>query len=752
MIAQNVVSSASSSINLKVFYKINGFSLHTEPDVPLPGTAFNVTIELTSAAQIPMYDVYYETEYFYFENGSFYVYANASVPAIYREFYNYYSKPGNYTLGVYMRNALGYIRLSSVATVWEPLDTLMFDYIEGYGIYKTNYDIKFSFNSTPTFGFKYSIDYKDGIIDENLSQDLIYYYYTSRDFSHTYTTAGKYDITCTVENGLYKRTILLQVSIRNAVPDNGYTLHPYNHKYPWTYVQTNAVEISLLVNETIPPPTEALCVLDPDDGSPNVENITFDSRNFSWYHDYRQERWYYPTLNCSNNISDYVYEFALHIEKFNATMLSVSYEQPVPFNDSETCTVYFHLDNGGFVKIPLQVDLFWQITYQLDGIEVQTFEIPYDNETVALDFDLREDYEVEIKVNAAATNTSSLLIYPVRVGVMRFEYTSNISFINKTVLRYTMYGVNGDTTYAISFDDGEPDETCRSVGMTPCNIDHICPSYGYKLVRVVASNGTYWETAWVNITCDSPMDNVTTDIPTQIKIPNGVVNLYLRLPSPDIAIPVVHCEWIMGDPINRELIKLTQEISPTSPFYVRFQYIAIGLYEISIHCWNLINETSYTHGVIVTNDNFLFTGVFDRTYSQKNSPMLLSSMIDTEIFCRPYVTANRTLKTHFILWTFPNMSIGEENPNRLGIVITRGLLPETTVYVEAKVSFVEEPTNFLYEPTYIKLVMPPPQAVIVGGDQRLVKRGLVTADAFSESYDPVYPDQNNLLFSWSCLR
>ncbi|KAH3861252.1 hypothetical protein DPMN_024179 [Dreissena polymorpha] len=192
---------------------------------------------------------------------------------------------------------------------------------------------------------------------------------------------------------------------------------------------------------------------------------------------------------------------------------------------------------------------------------------------------------------------------------------------------------------------------CNAVNYSGCVVEFLCPQWGYSIVTATASNGTFIEIDHVNVTCDNPIIDLKTDIPTDLTIPNGTVDARLRISATALYLPVVSCVFNMGDPIKKGNYRFVQEVTYIKPFvFENFQYIAIGIHTITIYCWNLISSQNFTQKIRVENTDFTVSGLFDRYYSQFESPMYLSSMIDTGIFSRFEIKAPSTQKTHYNLW------------------------------------------------------------------------------------------------------
>lgn len=655
--------------------------------------------------------------------------------------------------GIYLvegtaENILGQQSFLINMSIWDTLELLEFNFYQSNGKYITNTTTTLVFENVPNAGFEYIIDYGDGFSESSSSSEILYRLYNLTEFNHTYTKAGIYTIRWIAYNGYYRRDETFTVLIQNKVPSEGFSLEPINKKYPWVNLQEMDIPVNITLNETVPLPTNATCVFEPDDGKPQVTGLVYNESFFQHKHRYLKEGNFSSHLNCSNEVSWYIYSFSLCVQRYNASFLSVVFEHLVPLNISDNVTVYFHIDNGGFALIPLQVQLDWNF-----GDGSTSSPVPYNTPMYTHDYSARGDYTVTIYVTALNTSTTSTLVYDLRLGIMHFEYNYDIGFINTTEIIYTMYGVLGvDTTYTLDFADGTPNGICSSADYSGCLVKHIFPHWGERTVQVVASNSTFIEIDEVFMTIDNPIVNLTLNVVRSVAIPDGKVDVTLRIEEYSPVLPFLNCNVSMGDPIKRDPFTDIQNVTFHTPFFFDFTYIALGRVPIEATCLNLINSTKLMTEIVVTNKDFLFTGTFDRQFSQKDTPLRLSSMKDNEITNRLYVLASLAQKTRINVWTVENMT--EDYPGRHSIIFPRGYLKDGTYYVDLTVGFVEEPQNKITEPTYLDFISPPPHAEIVGGRRRISTSGDILVDAKTLSYDLVFTESAALAltFIWDCKR
>ena len=749
--AHNWVNSQTDYVFVIVIYRINGLSFNVNNE--LGNTTHDCYFDFTfgPGTNLPMDKVNFSITYQYGSNDSVLddLHPTVSLPHV-LNYSKLFDVQGYYTVVGWVENILGSQNFTKNMRIWDTLNPLEFNFYNSNGKYITNTTTTLIFENVPNAGFEYTIDYGDGFSEGSSSSDVLYKLYNLTEFNHTYTKADVYTIRWIAHNGEYSRDERFTVLIQNKVPSEGFELEPVNKKYPWINLQSMDISVNITLNDTVPLPTNATCIFDPDDGKPQVYDLVYNTSVFVHFHRYLLEGNFSSTLNCSNEVSHYLYPFSLQVQKYNSSFIRLVYEPLVPLNVTDTVTVYFHIDNGGFALIPEQVFFTWDFgdsAFTRRKRATVAYDMPIYDHT----YSLRGDYTVTITIDAAVTSTTSTLTYPLRLGIMHFEYNLDIGFINTTQIVYTMYGVLGtDTTYTVYFADGTPDGVCASTDYSGCVVNHVFPYWGYRLVQVVAQNSTFVEVDQVNMTIDNPIVNLTFDIPRSVAIPDGVVEIKLVIEENSPVLPYFNCKVSMADPINRDLYVDTQNVTFLTPFNFTFQYYALGRPLIEADCWNLINQTQLDIEITVTNKDFLFTGTFDRQFSQEDTPLRLSSMKDNEITNRLFVLAPLDTNTRVNTWTVQSMS--EVFPGRHSIIFPRGHLDDGTYLVILTVGFIEEPLNQILEPTYLDFTSPPPHSEILGGRRRISSSGLITVDAKQLSYDPVFTEGSSLTFAWECER
>ena len=748
--ARNSVSEVTVYVPVIVIYPPNNIVFNVSSLTGNTTHDLTFTFTVLSVANLPMDRVNFTIDYSQgISNSSSHILNESLVSQTSFSFSHIFGTQGEYAVRSSAENILGHLNYTVTVSIWDRLSGLNFTFLNGSGSYKTSESAFFIFTDPPNSGFQYSISYGDGTTVTDLGSSILYQPYSLSSFNHAYGSPGVYTVTWTAYNGGYSTNGQLYLIVQNPLPTTGYTLQPLGKRYPWLNLQTLPVSNNITLGAFVPVPTNATCAFDPGDGGTLSYNLSFSNSFFEHLNSYLTEGMFYPSFNCSNLVSQHIYELNLTVEKYKASYMSFTFDSPYPLNESDTVTVPFYIDHGDFALMPMNVSLTWDFD---DGNANSTFQ--YNSSVFTHTFHDRGNYTISLYTEVQVSNTANQISLPLRLGLMYFISGENMSYVNVLPKQYFLHGIEGtNVTYTLYFGDDSSNQTCLSTNGSWCYANHTCSSQGYFLVSAVGTNGTFVEVDSVNITCDNPFD-LTLEIPPVVPIPDGHVELLLHIQPTDYYLPKLSCEISMGDPILRDSHFEEQEVNHTSPFNLTFQYMALGRHAVSIHCWNLLNETYMLDEIIVVNANFKIDGVFDRYYSQQNSPMFVSAMLDTEIFNRLEINASYSDKTHINDWQAldPSVNLGE-GTNRHSLEILRGMISDGLYRFDLYVSFEEEPNNTLSELTYVRIVSAPPHAEIVGGTRRKVRMDtFVTIDASSFSYDPVNPTSSSLSFYVACER
>ena len=741
--ASNAISSQTATIPVKVIYGPNNINFIATTRTPNTTQTIDLRLKIKTSAYLPMYQVNI-TIHFGDDTANVtdneYIGTNLSLPAFY-DYEHLYPIQGDYFARARVQSWVGYKEYSQTIRVWDPLDNVDLEFVGGNGIYITNSTAEFEFAYPPEAGFLYTITYGDGSTVSLTDTGMYKHPYNLTSFTHVYTSPGVYNLRWTAQNGLYSRDETKIIIVQNPVPPHSYTLEPVDKKYPWSVLQVTDIPFNITLNDTVALPTNATCDFDAGDGTSVVRGLEYEGPFFQHLHRFLVEGNFRPKFNCSNLVSSYDYTYNITVMKYQANFTTVVFESLVPLNISDSVIVYFHIDNDGFAWLPYNVTLTFDFG---NGIETYV----YNQVTFTQTYTARGNYSVNVSAESSVTMSSYTHTYPLRLGIMYFDYNSSVSFINSTVVTYSMHGVLGTTKYTVDFTDGSQDKICQSTDINGCDIHHLCPRYSNNTNVVIASNGTFVEIDEAYVVCDNPII-VTLDHPESKAIPDGIIDLKLRISEDDLYIPNLFCEISMGDPIKRETIILNQTVTFEDPFNYTFQYIALGRHGIHLYCWNLINETRIDSIITITNKDFLFLGTFDRQYSQRESPLPLSTMRYNELFSRLLILANSSTKYAVNDWQIP-VNVGG-GTDRHSLLIPVGQVKTDVYQIILRTYFKEEVDNAIFEPTYVEFISPPPQVHIDGGRLRRMPRGVVTLDAQRLSYDPVNPTASLTFGDWRCF-
>ena len=717
-------------ILIVVMYGIN--ELHFNVENELSNTSQNNRFYFTfkSGANATMNEVNLTVNYQDGDHESFTVYLNASLNFPYvLHFSHQFHVEGHYLVEARAENCLDSQSFTINMTVWDTPEFVRLKFFNSVGKHIENATTTIILDKEQNTGIEYSIDYGDNQTKTFGSDEILHKIYSDPDLSHNFTLAGLYSSRWTSQSGDQYGGNETFVVLVQTKPDSE-TLKLKSIDYPWINIQ--AKDLPMDMSKRFKSETNWSCLFEPDTEAAHVSDLIYRQSVFAHFHCYFRK---------DLKTYELEYDFTLCVQKYSGEDFDVVFEKLIPLNASDSVTVDFHIRSASFDLIPHQEDgTRTCIDCQTDRPYLTTYQHEYNR---------RYDFIVKFNSSSHSGETDINPQQTLRTGILHLEINTDEGFINTTVITFRLYGILGKTEYNIDFDDGTTELITAFPNQKESVVaQHIFPHWGRRIVRVVGQNSTFTEIADAKIKIDNPIGNLTVHIPRYVFLPPGHVHMSISMNEPSPDLPFLTCVVSMADPITREPLIDTQNVTYDKSFSLQFQYVALGVKLVEAHCWNLINETWLTSITTVVNKDFLFTGIFDWQYSQLGTPLRMSSMNDNEITSRLVVLAPFGTKTSNNVWMFP--SLQKSFPNRQSIFVPQGYLQDGTYLVNLSVNFVEEPGNKIWEPTYLDFKSPPPHSEILGGRRRVSSGGQITVDAYRLSYDQV--DTRPLTFEWECKR
>ncbi|CAG2215125.1 unnamed protein product [Mytilus edulis] len=328
-----------------------------------------------------------------------------------------------------------------------------------------------------------------------------------------------------------------------------------------------------------------------------------------------------------------------------------------------------------------------------------------------------------------------------------------------SMFSFTVSGVGPGATYEVSISSSQTfiltDEPSVKTNIYP-NFEKFNP-------KVIAYNSTFYEITYTEqpVRAEEPMTGVNISLPLKIDLPPGNILVNVSLTDVASSLPFINCTFFMGDLIDRKMYYIYKNLTVSNPYLFYFTYITLGNHSATINCSNAISHVDYVVTVNVWNQCFQPTGMFDRDYSNETNPLVLYTSQDTDLGSRMAVYCTEQHVTY--VWELTTVDANgtysipyayEPVVPATGIIrFAKGSIEENIYKVTLNVTL---DTTWVYEPTYIKFVKPPPFAYILGGNLLSVKLNKLSVkfDAMTGSYDVMYGEgaNQNLTFAWTCKR
>ncbi|XP_041364034.1 polycystin-1-like [Gigantopelta aegis] len=216
VLVSNYIGQISDTMDVFVMYKPNGFTITQSAPSLLQSTENAVfTIALDNTAQISMNNL---TVSFQQSNLCDFIVAESLIisPGNSKNFEYSFLAQGNYTIKVKITNAVGSISNSFDVYVWDKLNVSLH-----FPIYVVvNEEVNFSLDGHPPFGFQYKIDFGNGIVRANNSEDIFYSTYSPIDLTGIiYTDPGNYTIHLEATNSMY--SVVQCIETTAVIPIDG---------------------------------------------------------------------------------------------------------------------------------------------------------------------------------------------------------------------------------------------------------------------------------------------------------------------------------------------------------------------------------------------------------------------------------------------------------------------------------------------------------------------------------------------------
>ncbi|CAC5393626.1 PKD1L2 [Mytilus coruscus] len=625
----------------------------------------------------------------------------------------------------------------------------------------TSTNIEFKFQNYPPNGFVFSIWYGDRN-EQNSKPGALFTHFDSTPWIYSYSFPGIYEIELTASNPatriLCKRNITIQYPI-TEVAISPPALPLIQYPIPDGNVE---LEITLISNEE--PPTDVTCYFYPDLMMPNItfENVDIQyTRPFRIQHIYTGEGKKDITVRCVNNVSEVIVQTQLEMKiitlnDFSFTYPRLAYNNMSLGNDKKvkdlSLKIEFTISVFRCVRFPPNVTFSFDFG---DGSDESNIV----GSVVEHSYTKRGNFAIVVKIYNLTSSETLKVDLPLMVGAIDFTTNINIGAVGLTTFIFNISGRTSSGSFKLFTDDSQSFNFLSSNNSILHS--HTYMKYGEFYPYVIASFDVNTEIIYLNspINADYNLTAIVVDFNTSIELPPGIITINVTKHPLSVNLPNVECVFEFDDMIDRQQRKKIQNITDTNPLIYHFTYLTLGHPTVNVTCYNKYDRTEKISEIVVQNECFPMTGMFDRQYSNIDNPLKLSKSEDVDLSNRmPIKCSDKEVKYEWKIYEVVNGSehAFDYNPpvQPLGSIrFTKGSIPQGLFKVVLNVS---TPETYLFEPTYLLFIKPPPYASIYGGSlrQALLEKATVSLDALTHSYDMEkgYGGNDNLTFDWSCSK
>ena len=743
-----------TNLRVEVIRSVKGFSAEMKSSLINSYSNMTFIIRLDNSNRIPMGTIQLFMD---FGDGSLLNMTvndkyNASLSSEGYPVLHYYTTQGNRDVVMKFKAELSQQEIQLTAKIWDDITLVK---LNSDWAVKVDEIIAFNFINARSSGFEYNITYGDGGQVGN-AQNVLYNEFNEATKYHSYNKTGIYQVKLNASNPYYNIVYQYRMVVQYPIPALQISPQP-----PYMIPIPNGiiiVTINMVAdNET---PTNVTCLFKYEESHPGVnETIRFEYgipiiRQYTYTTGGKKN----VNITCVNFVSSNILLTVIDAQPVVLDDYTFEYPHIVPANmtsDSEYIPVVVNIIVHLFecVRFSPNVSFLWDFR---DGTSKNMTGGKHHNH----EYIRRGHYNITVKIEDGHTSVTKIL--PIKIGAVDFKLDIYVGYVDNSKFKYTISGIGIYGTYTLVVSAKET-ENYTQTGVSDVYVHEHTYSYYIKQYRpnIIAQNANFTEILYFDIIkVDYNLTILKIVMTEKTRFPPGevIVRVFLE-DSKSTPLPFVTCYYDMGDYIDYKTYQKKQNITFQEPLIFHYNYKVLGNLTATVKCVN--NYDTFINQTIVESYNECFTvnGIFDRQYSNKSHPMMVYTSSDFDLASRMAVYCNNVqIGFNWEIYTFD-----DQNDTHLydytPVVSPRGIfrfgkgsMPENVYRVALNVSLLGK--TWIWEPTHIQFVKPPPYAYIEGGNERYAKiwKKNLTVDALTGSYDVSfgYGGNENLSFVWSC--
>ncbi|CAC5409625.1 PKD1L2 [Mytilus coruscus] len=671
-----------------------------------------------------------------------------------KTFSHLYSQQGEFFVTGNISSTVSSQSFSNITVnVWDDISQLSLDVAK---FAHPSTDVNFRFQNYPPNGFEFSILYGDG---DDLKSDwgVQYNAFDSTPWTHSYSSPGIYEITLLAINPEQTKDCKLNITIQYPITE--LIISPPAVPFLRYPTPDGIIEFEISQVSNAEPPTNVTCSFSFENNAVYKEkgvDIAY-MQPFKMSYTYMKEGIKYVNVTCINVVSQFTVLTQVEIKTVTLNDFGFSYPTELNVNmslngDNELTDfsedIQFNILLLNCTRFPLNVSLEFDFGDGTTPSDIIDFNVQHS-------FTKRGQFLVVVTISNSTSITTVNL--PIKIGRIDFTVDKYIGSVGHRPFYFNISGPPSGGSYQLLTDDGNKYDLSSS--SSPILKSHVYKQFGKYYPQVIATFPDFTEIVYLegSLNTDYNLSVIMIDFNTTVDLPPGEITVIVSKHPLADDLPNVKCRFDFGDKIDVVPKEKTQDITTENPLVYHFTYFTLGYPIANFTCFNQYDRNENITTLTVVNECFPLTGIFDRQYSNTSNPLKLITSEDVDLSSRmPVKCADKDVGYKWKIYKIVNetevlISYNPPEPPKGSLRFSRGGVSEGLYKVTLNVTL---PETYVFEPTFVRFIKPPPFAHIDGGSQR--QAALITPtvyiDALTHSYDleQGYGGNDNLAFDWSC--
>ncbi|XP_052068318.1 uncharacterized protein LOC127707695 isoform X2 [Mytilus californianus] len=671
-----------------------------------------------------------------------------------KTFSHLYSQQGEFVVKGNISSKVSSHSFSNITVnVWDDISQLSLDVAK---FAHPGTDVSFQFQNYPPNGFEFSISYGD---DNELKSDsgVQYNAFDSTPWTHSYSSPGVYEITLHAINPEQTKDCKLNITIQYPITE--LIISPPALPFQQYPIPDGIIGFEISQVSNAEPPTNVTCSFSFENNEVYIEKSVYIAymQPFKMSYTYTTEGNKNVNVTCINVVSQFTVLTQLEMKTVTLNDFGFSYPTELNVNmslnrDNELTDFFediqFNIILFNCTRFPINVSLEFDFGDGTTLSDIVDFNVQHN-------FTKRGQFLVVVTISDTTSKTTVNL--PIKIGRIDFTVDKYIGSVGHLPFVFNISGPPSGGSYQLLTNDSNKYNLSSS--SSPILKSHVYKDFGKYHPQVIATFSDFTEIVYLEgpLNTDYNLSVIMIDFNTTVDLPPGEITVIVSKHPLAADLPNVKCRFDFGDKIDVVPKEKTQDITNENPLIYHFTYFTLGYPIANFTCFNQYDRNENITTLTVVNECFPLTGIFDRQYSNTSNPLKLITSEDVDLSSRmPVKCADKDVGYKWKIYKIVNetevlISYNSSEPPKGSLRFSRGGVSEGLYKVTLNVSL---PETYVFEPTFVRFIKPPPFAYIDGGSQRQAAliTPIVNIDALTHSYDleQGYEGNDNLAFDWSC--